>query len=140
LIYGRSTDISKRIEEKYQLFNGQYNLAISVVSLGELDSLAKQFNYGESRKEKLNLIIEDIFKLDVNRQNIIDRYGDIDAFSQGKLVGKPSGFSSRNMGKNDLWIAATTQVTDSILLTTDRDFDHLDKVYFEIGKIDLNRV
>jgi len=30
------------------------------------------------------------------------------------------------MGKNDLWIAATAHVTGATLLTTDKDFDHLD--------------
>ena len=29
------------------------------------------------------------------------------------------------MGKNDLWIAATTLVVGGVLLTTDADFDHL---------------
>lgn len=29
------------------------------------------------------------------------------------------------MGKNDLWIAATTLCIEGVLLTTDADFDHL---------------
>lgn len=29
------------------------------------------------------------------------------------------------MGKNDVWIAATTKVAGATLLTTDNDFDHL---------------
>ena len=29
------------------------------------------------------------------------------------------------MGKNDVWIAATAQVTNTIILTADKDFDHL---------------
>jgi len=40
------------------------------------------------------------------------------------------------MSKNDLWIAATTAVTNTVLLTTDSDFDHLDKVFFSVIKID----
>lgn len=36
------------------------------------------------------------------------------------------------MGKNDLWIAATTYVTGSKLITSDKDFDHLDGEYFEV--------
>jgi len=36
------------------------------------------------------------------------------------------------VGKNDLWIAATAQVTNSKLVTTDKDFDHLDGVFIDI--------
>ncbi|MGL4512267.1 MAG: PIN domain-containing protein [Lacipirellulaceae bacterium] len=43
-------------------------------------------------------------------------YATIDVFSRS--VG-------RRMGKNDAWIAATAAATNSILLTTDADFDHL---------------
>lgn len=37
----------------------------------------------------------------------------------------PAGLSARNMGKNDLWIAATALYLDLPLHTTDNDFDHL---------------
>jgi len=47
--------------------------------------------------------------------------------------------TSRNMGKNDLWIAATAHVSNAILLTTDRDFDHLNGVYFEAAKIEVGK-
>jgi len=41
------------------------------------------------------------------------------------------------MGKNDIWIAATANITHSHLLTTDNDFDHLDKQYLELIKISV---
>jgi tRNA(fMet)-specific endonuclease VapC len=40
--------------------------------------------------------------------------------------------SARNMGKNDVWIAATASVLQIPLLTTDADFQHLDTVYLEL--------
>jgi predicted nucleic acid-binding protein len=46
------------------------------------------------------------------------------------------GMSARNMGKNDLWIAATASVLKAKLLTTDRDFDHLDSEFLEVIYID----
>ena len=51
----------------------------------------------------------------------------LDAYSQGKLSMRPlpAGMSARNMGKNDLWIAATALYFDVELHTTDKDFDHL---------------
>ncbi|MGI9065443.1 MAG: hypothetical protein ACR2HX_03440 [Pyrinomonadaceae bacterium] len=48
----------------------------------------------------------------------------------------PDGQTARVMGKNDLWIAATTSVLKAKLLTTDNDFDHLDGVFFEVAFID----
>jgi predicted nucleic acid-binding protein len=40
------------------------------------------------------------------------------------------------MGKNDIWIAATTQVAEAALITTDKDFSHLDNVFFSVNFID----
>lgn len=137
VIYGRNSKIADEIEKEYELFSGVHNLAISVVSLGELNSLAKQFRYGEKRKERLNKLVEDIFKIDINFKEIIEKYGEIDAFSQGKLEGKPTTFSARNMGKNDLWIAATSSIYDMVLITTDKDFEHLDGEYLKLEYIDL---
>ncbi len=37
----------------------------------------------------------------------------------------PVGMTARNMGKNDLWIAATAWYLDLLLHTADNDFDHL---------------
>ncbi len=62
-------------------------------------------------------------------------YADIDTFSQGKHETRTLTTSARNMGKNDLWIAATTAVLRANLLTTDKDFDHLDGVYFQVTKV-----
>ena len=40
------------------------------------------------------------------------------------------------MGKNDVWIAATAMATDSKLITSDSDFDHLDGEFFDVLHID----
>jgi predicted nucleic acid-binding protein len=42
---------------------------------------------------------------------------------------------ARNMGKNDLWIAATTHLLNATLVTTDHDFDHLDPSFIQLHKI-----
>jgi len=75
--------------------------------------------------------------VDINTTEIIDRYAEIDAFSQGKLTRGNSSFSSRNMGKNDLWIAATVSILKVPLLTTDKDFDHLNNEYISLDSIDI---
>lgn len=41
------------------------------------------------------------------------------------------------MGKNDIWIAATASVFNLTLVTTDKDFEHLDGVYLKVKYIPL---
>lgn len=38
----------------------------------------------------------------------------------------------RNMGKNDLWIAAAAALLGLKLITTDQDFNHLHRVFIEV--------
>ena len=50
----------------------------------------------------------------------------------------PKGMAARNMGKNDLWIAATASITKTILLTTDNDFDHLiNSPFLQVQKVPI---
>ena len=44
--------------------------------------------------------------------------------------------TGRRVRINDLWIAATAKVTGAILLTTDRDFDHLAPQFLSLIWID----
>ena len=111
---------------------------ISVVSKGEIYSLAIQFNWGERKKQELDSLLRRIPVVDINTNRIIHRYAEIDAYSQGKDRTKPlpGGMSSRNMGKNDLWISATASVLNATLVTTDTDFNHLDGVFLSVVYID----
>ena len=61
-------------------------------------------------------------------------YAQVDAFSQGKLTNTPLQSSARNMGKNDIWIAATALYLDMELHTTDNDFDHLPAIGLRLIK------
>jgi len=139
IIYSRESATANQVESEYQIFNGNHNLALSVVTLGELDSITKQFKYGDKRKKQLSKLVEQLFVIDINIKGAIERYGDIDAFSQGKLLGKPLGDSSRNMGKNDLWIAATASFYSMTLITSDKDFQHLQNHYLKLEFVDLEK-
>lgn len=108
---------------------------ISVVTLGELWSLSFQNNWGARRIAEMERLLPQFVVADINIESIIRRYAEIDAFSQGKLKGTPLGMTSRNMGKNDLWIAATASALNLTLLTTDRDFDHLSPSFLNLQGI-----
>ena len=137
VLYSRDNHNSKLIEQKYQLFGGNHKLFISVASLGEIDAIIKRLQLGEKRQRYIQRILSPVNKIGINFTEIISRYGDIDAFSQGKLPNNKANFSARNMGKNDLWIAATSSVYDLVLLTTDKDFNHLDNEYLNLEYIDI---
>lgn len=114
-------------------------LIISIVSQGEIESIALQNGYGEKKLSALKKLLTEFLVVPVNDKEIVDRYAEIDAYSQGKLAGKPlpNGMTSRNMGKNDIWIAATASLTNTTLLTTDGDFDHLvGSGYLNIEKVE----
>ena len=91
---------------------------------------------GEKRQRKIEAILSKLAKVTVHSKEIISKYGDIEAYSQGRLK-KKGNFSARNMGKNDIWIAATASVYDLTLLTTDKDFDHLEGEYIKLEYIDV---
>lgn len=126
-----------KVERFLNLQDDVDTLILSVVSVGEIKSLAIQNSWGKKRLEKLEALLQEFLIADIRINRTIERYAEIDAFSQGKLKTKPATFSARNMGKNDLWIAATASVLDVPLITTDHDFDHLENDYIELEKIDV---
>lgn len=137
VVYSRESDIADKIEEKYHLFDGVNNLAISVVTLGELDAISKKLRLGDRRKRRVENLLGKIATVTLNYGELILRYGDIDAYSQGKLLGRRGNFTARNMGKNDIWIAATASIYNLTLITTDKDFDHLKDEYVKLEYIDI---
>lgn len=138
IIYVRDTDLTRKLEEDLRLLTGDNNLVISVVSIGEIKSIAKQNKWGKKRMRRLIEILSQFLIADINVEDIIESYSEIDTYSQGKLEGKATSFTSRNMGKNDLWIAATASTLNLELITTDKDFGHLNEEYLKLKRIDLS--
>ena len=128
----RESSLSKELRTDYVLFKAPQRLFVSVVVEGELESLALQNQWGSVKMKELNNYLESLITVDIRINSIIKRYAEIDAYSQGKLKNRPLNDSARNMGKNDLWIAATASVLNIPLMTTDNDFAHLDKVFLSL--------
>jgi predicted nucleic acid-binding protein len=92
---------------------------VSIVSHGELRVFARRNSWGQAKQEVLQRLLLQCVTLDINHPRVLDAYVEVDIFSQRH----PSG--ARNMGKNDLWIAASALAAGATLLTADRDFEHL---------------
>jgi tRNA(fMet)-specific endonuclease VapC len=106
----------------------------TIVNKGEAVSLALQNGWGKTKRNKLTNLLNEIAIIDISDDKIIEAYSIIDAFSQNKYPLLKLGTSSRNMGKNDLWIAAIANVFNFQLITTDGDFDHLDTIMINLQK------
>jgi len=135
LHYVRQSDLMRNIEQNFDPFGVGNESWLCVVSKGELRSIAIQNQWGKDRRHRLEELMGDFYPADIFSEETIDCYAEIDAFSQNKLPGKPLGMTSRNMGKNDLWIAAVAYILGAKLLTSDSDFDHLEGVYIDLLKI-----
>jgi predicted nucleic acid-binding protein len=136
--YLRSAPWAEYVKQVYDPL-GSTNLGvISIVTHGELQALAFRQHYGTEKIDKLTLLLQSVPTLDLNKPEIIKAYAEILVFSQGKHPSKmlPSEMSSRTMGENDIWIAATTVAFNGELLTLDHGFDHLDKEFFRVHFID----
>ncbi len=123
--------------EEWGLNLTDVNIIISIVVFAEMKSLGKQRKWFVKKYDSVNNWLRKFLIIPLESEDLLEVYAEIDAYSQGKLENKPlpTGLSSRNMGKNDLWIAATAYLLEATLITTDGNFDHLDKVYFDLVKI-----
>jgi len=138
--YIRASNYAAYVEKKFQLFNPKNISVISVVSIGEIKSLAYQFGWREKKLTAVQELIKKIPVINIDIEQIPNSFAEIDAFSQGKhrthnLI---EGMSARNMGKNDLWIAATANVIKATLLSTDKHFEHLNGTFIDFIYIDQN--
>lgn len=138
LIYLRSGELARKIEDDLKLFINKSNLVVSVVTVGELKSISIQNKWGKRKVQEMLKTLDEFLVADIKTNRILERYADIDAYSQGKLERLKGDFTSRNMGKNDLWIAATASVLDIELLTTDKDFQHLNGSFLKLRTINID--
>lgn len=100
---------------------------ISVVTHGELRSLARQWNWQQAKIQQMEFCLGYFDESAISNPKIVEAYATIDAYFQVRGI---------KLGKNDLWIAATAVATGARLLTTDRDFDPLDPLFLSRDWVD----
>ena len=112
------------------------NIYLSIVSVAEIKSIALQNNWGLQKLAKLDHYLHSFTIIEINNA-FINLYTEIDAFSQCKnpLFTTYPHLSARNMGKNDLWIAATASFLGLMLVTTDKNFEHLNNTFLSLQLI-----
>lgn len=110
----RSSAIWARVRDAYQPLIAEPRPLVSVVTVGEIRSLAIQWEWGPRKLDQMEFALTCFEIYTILDNDLIRHYAALDSFCEG--IGQP-------LGKNDLWIAATAAVTGATLLTTDRDFD-----------------
>ena len=116
LHYVRGNALGKKIESDYQLRKSPFRPLICVVSVAEALGLAYNWNWGEKKRKTLTNILGEFVRVDIDNHFILNAYAELYAYS------RKHGLSTES---NDLWIAACSKVTDTVLLTLDKDFDGL---------------
>lgn len=127
MAYVRQNDQYLKVEESLRLTSDDAQLIVSVVTIGEIRVLAQRNGWGERKTALLNSFLEQtllVVDVSLGAPELLDAYVELDCASKGK-----------NMGKNDLWIAATAKVTEATLVTTDGGFDHLGNTFFQLAKV-----
>jgi tRNA(fMet)-specific endonuclease VapC len=137
LAYLRKHHLVNTIQTYFEDEGGPVQMFTSAVCIGELTSIGIRNNWGEQKMEALDSLKDSVLITTELNELMIRRYAEIDAFSQGRLQEKQLRGSARNMGKNDLWIAATASVLNATLITTDKDFDHLNKEFLNVARFEL---
>lgn len=136
----RETSTGKNCLAELEKFDEAPNIIASVVTKAELQSFIAQNNWGQTKVQKLNQLLQTIAIIDINHsdEQLLQSYTEIDAFSKRKIPDKKGNLlkgSARKMGKNDLWIGATAYALDIPVMTTDGDFDHLNGILLTVMKI-----
>ena len=137
IVYGwiKKYDFRQNIEKSFKPFSPANTPIISIVTVGEINALALANGWGKRTRRDLESFLKRLVIIDINSEDILQRYAEIYAFSQGRHPEKPLSSSARNMGKNDLWIAATASVVNGTLITTDKDFDHLHDEFLKLALV-----
>lgn len=109
---------------------------VSFVNIAEAQSIAFQNKWGFAKVQILEDFFQSVRIIGIS-DLLLPTYIGIDAYSQRNHPDyEKYPFSTpRNMGKNDLWIAATASLLNLKLVSTDGDFDHLDSSFLSLHKV-----
>lgn len=85
--YARGAGYAEYVDKKFDLFAN--TPLVSVVSKGEIYSLAIQRKWGPNKLKLLEELLRKLPVVDINDDQIVRRYAEIDAYSLGKNAAKP---------------------------------------------------
>jgi tRNA(fMet)-specific endonuclease VapC len=126
----RGKDLGTYIDQAFGLRASLHRQVVSIVTHAELLVLADRKQWGSGKRATLERALENLVVIPIDRASLLEAYVSISAADRSA----PGG--PRNMGKNDIWIAATAVYTELPLLTTDKDFRFLHDNPLQVRWID----
>ena len=115
----RGNALAEKIDRAFGLRGSLHRHAVSIVTQAELSVIADRNAWGPEKKAALERALESVVVIPIDGAELVNAYAAISAVDSSAKGG------ARNLGKNDLWIAATALYTNMPLLTTDKDFQFL---------------
>ena len=121
----RGKEIAERIDQAYGLRAAPHLHTLSIVTHAELWVLIERRGWGGEKKAAVDKALGEFVTIDVSGASIVSAYRRVESASIGV-----------NMGKNDIWIAATAMITGLSLITMDKDFNHLNGKLLQVHFVD----
>ena len=125
----RGASWAVRADADLDLSGAQTLAFTSAICRGELLALAEKRGWGADRRGRMNALLDLFPTVGINRPSILSAYAAIDAWTHGRAVESPANTPPPKpavpMKQNDLWIAATANASEAVLVSTDRHFVHL---------------
>lgn len=124
----RGKELADYIERQYSLKSNPFRPLISVVSLGELYTLARRNHWGGKKLQIIDRLEQELIVVDINQRVVLQAYAEVACAHPGKTI-----------GQNDYWIAATAKVSGTTLLTTDKHFRQFSPDLIDLEWIDQTK-
>lgn len=112
----RDNEVGRRVDSMFQIRHRPDRPLISIVTIGECLSLARQLNWGPAKVAAMEALLREFLVVPIDARPVLEHYAEFHSWT--KSIG-------RTLGHNDLWIAATAAAAGAHLVTTDGDFDPL---------------
>lgn len=114
---------------------------VSFVNVAETQSIAFQNDWGFDKMQLIESFFNSVRVISIS-DLLLNSYIEIEAFSQRSHPEiKDYEFKTpRNMGKNDLWIAATASLLNLKLVTTDKGFSHLNPKFISLQRVSTSSI
>ncbi len=130
----RGNALGKKIDQAFGLTSAFHRQLVSIVTEAELWVMADRNDWGSEKRAALQHALDSLVIIPIDSKDMVQAYVDISTVDLAAAAG------ARNMGKNDIWIAATALYTELPLLTTDKDFRFLNNKLLQVMWVDPSGV
>lgn len=135
LHYIRKSKTYQQIEKDINLSDSDASILISAVTVGEIEGFVQRREYGNDKINRMKDLLDKIIIVDISGKDtgMMKAYSNLWNYSKNTHPTEKLG-QSISIGQNDIWIASLALITDSTLISTDSDFDHLSPKWIKLLK------